>query len=76
MKFLTSLGDLINGKPPREGGPFVKSLENPPNGQWFEFKHTEPPESKWKRGLDGVLSIEFLGEGEIRLRDVKVLEEN
>ena len=54
----------------------MKSIENPPVGQWFEFKHTEPPESKWKRGLDGVLSIEFLGEGEIRLRDVKVLEEN
>jgi hypothetical protein len=76
VKFLTNLGDLVDGKPPAPGGEFIKSLENPPNGQWFEFKHTEPPESKWKRGLDGVLSIEFLGEGEIRLRDVKVLEEN
>lgn len=76
VKFATNLGDLVNGKPPLEGGAFIKSLENPPHGQWFEFKHTEPPDSKWKRGLDGALSIEFLGEGEIRLRDVKVLEEN
>ena len=76
VKFATNLGDLINGKPPLEGGPFVKSIENPPVGKWFEFKQSEPPDAKWKRGLDGALSIELLGEGEIRIRDVKILEGN
>jgi hypothetical protein len=76
VKFLSNFGDLVGGKPPLEGGGFVKTLENPPTGQWFEFKHVEPPDSKWKRGIDGAVSIELLGEGEIRLRDVKILEGN
>lgn len=77
MTFNTSWGPLgKNGKPPEEGGSFTKTLTSPPSGSWFEFSHTEQPGGKHQRGLDGNLFIGLLGEGEVRIRDVRVTEGN
>ena len=65
-----------DGKPPAEGGSFSASMTTLPRGQWFEFSHTEPPHKTYERGLDGALSIELLGKGEVRVRDVRVFEGN
>ncbi len=73
--FRTNWGPLgSNKKPPAEGGDFSQVMAPPPTGQWFEFSFSQPPDSKFERGLDGSLFIELLGEGEIRIRDVQVLE--
>jgi len=65
-----------NGKPPEEGGLIqCPPMTPPPIGKWFEFQCTTPP-GKHIRGLDGGLSIELLGQGEVRIRDVRVTEGN
>jgi hypothetical protein len=72
--FNTNWGPLDrNGKPPAEGGEFVVT-STPSTGNWFEFIHTEPPHQKYLRGIDGTLEIFLLGKGEVRIRDVRVLE--
>jgi len=79
MIFDTNWGPLAEsgkgkGDPPEEGGAFSQSMQPPPKGQWFEFSCTQKPGKQHQRGLDGTLSIELLGEGEIRIRDARVFE--
>lgn len=71
----TSWGPLRNGKPPEEGGSFeAPPMLPPPTGKWFEFSHTEPPGKEHQRGLEGTLFIYLLGDGEVRIRDVRITE--
>lgn len=70
----TSWGPLVNGKPPAEGGSVTAAVAPPPAGGWAEFSHTEEPHEEYQRGLQGSLAIQFLGRGEIRIRDVRVFE--
>lgn len=73
--FDTNWGPLGgNGKPPELGGLFSTTMAPPPIGKWFEFSFTKDPDQKFERGLDGNLFIELLGEGEVRIRDVRVFE--
>jgi hypothetical protein len=75
VKYGSNWGPLgANGKPPAEGGHFLQTLTPPPKGQWFEFSYTQSPDANYQRGLDSSLSIELLGDGEVRLRDVRVFE--
>jgi FG-GAP-like repeat len=75
MIFDTNWGPLGGDKkPPELGGDFSQTMAPPPTGKWFEFSFTQPPDKKYERGLDGTLFIELLGEGEVRIRDVRVYE--
>ena len=60
---------------PAEGGSFEGTpMVPPPTGKWFEYSYVQEPDKKYGRGLDGVLFIELLGEGEVRIRDVQITE--
>ncbi len=76
VHFGTNWGPLVKDKPPVEGGDILSTMVSLPRRQWFEFTHTEEPHDEYERGLDGSLSIQLLGRGEVRLRDVRVFEGN
>lgn len=76
VQFISNWGPLgSNRKPPAEGGRETFTLNPPAQGAWNEVSWTIPPHKEYARGLDAGLSIELIGRGELRLRDVRIQEQ-